>query len=64
MSDELTVGNITFEEWQEPIDFVQKHERLPINLQVVKTCKYLLPCGKCDKTDQMCSQYDWVQMKT
>ena len=20
-------------------------------------CKYLLPCGKCDKTDEMCSQY-------
>lgn len=24
----------------------------------IKECKYLLPCGKCDKTDQMCSQYE------
>ena len=24
----------------------------------IKECKYLLPCGKCDKTDMMCSQYE------
>lgn len=23
----------------------------------IKSCSYLLPCGICDKTDQMCSQY-------
>ena len=26
----------------------------------IKTCKYLLPCGKCDKTDLMCSQYHTI----
>ncbi len=25
----------------------------------IKDCKYLLPCGKCDKTDQMCSQWQF-----
>ena len=24
----------------------------------IKNCKYLLPCGKCDKTDLLCSQYE------
>lgn len=23
----------------------------------IKSCSYLLPCGICDKTNQMCSQY-------
>ena len=29
----------------------------------IKDCKYLLPCGKCDKTDQICSQYMTIEMK-
>lgn len=29
----------------------------------IKVCKYLLPCGKCDKTDQMCSQWQFVSLK-
>ena len=24
---------------------------------MIESCSYLLPCGICDKTDQMCSQY-------
>lgn len=32
----------------------------PIN---IKVCKYLLLCGKCDKTDQMCSQWQFVPLK-
>ena len=27
-------------------------------LKVIKHCKYLLPCGHCDKFDAPCSQYD------
>lgn len=26
-------------------------------INAIKECKYLLPCGKCDKDDQKCSQY-------
>lgn len=29
-----------------------------IKLIGIQDCKYLLPCGKCDKTDLMCSQYE------
>lgn len=29
-----------------------------IKLISIKDCKYLLPCGKCDKTDLLCSQYE------
>ena len=25
----------------------------------IKDCKYLLPCGKCDQTGQMCSQWQF-----
>lgn len=24
----------------------------------IEPCKYLLPCGKCDKTDLLCNQYE------
>ena len=24
---------------------------------IIKSCPYLLPCGRCDKTDLVCSQY-------
>ena len=24
---------------------------------IIESCPYLLPCGICDKTNQMCSQY-------
>ena len=29
-----------------------------ITLIGIKDCKYLLLCGKCDKTNLMCSQYE------
>ena len=28
-----------------------------IQLQSIQKCKYLLPCGICDKSGKMCSQY-------
>lgn len=27
------------------------------NVQVINSCKYLLPCGRCDKSGELCSQY-------
>lgn len=24
---------------------------------IIKSCPHLLPCGRCDKTDLVCSQY-------
>ena len=48
----------------EAIDKFNKdvEEGLRENMLHVMPCKYLLPCGKCDKTDQMCSQYCEVKI--
>ena len=46
-----------FEDEEEELHFVQPHPRIPVQLTTIMSCKYLLPCGKCDKTDEMCSQY-------
>ena len=32
-----------------------------INLKVID-CKYYLPCGRCDKTNGLCSQLDGIVM--
>ena len=32
-----------------------------VNTIPIKDCRYLLPCGRCDKTDEMCSQYQTVK---
>ena len=29
----------------------------------IKECKYLLPCGKCDKTDELCTQFEIITLK-
>lgn len=31
-------------------------------LTVIKACKYLLPCGHCDKFDRVCTQYGSIGM--
>lgn len=31
------------------------------NLQMIEPCIYLLPCGICDKNQQMCSQYEVIE---
>lgn len=31
--------------------------------EVIKNCKYLLPCGHCDKFDRTCSQYGDIQVE-
>ena len=55
---------IEFDEEQEELDFVQYHEKLATVLQTVKpevlhtySCKYYLPCGRCDKTGEICTQF-------
>lgn len=32
--------------------------------QCIQKCKYLLPCGICDKTNEICSQYGYTVTKT
>ena len=36
--------------------------QMPIQLTTIMSCEYLLPCGRCDKTDEMCSQYQEVTL--
>lgn len=31
-------------------------------LTAIKACKYLLPCGHCDKFDNVCTQYGSIDM--
>ena len=28
------------------------------------SCKYMLPCGICEKTDMVCSHYNRIEIKT
>lgn len=37
---------------------------MPIQLTTIMSCKYLLPCGRCDKTNEMCTQYQEVTLHT
>ena len=32
-------------------------------IEIIEKCKYLLPCGHCDKFDRTCSQYDKIQIE-
>ena len=38
------------------IDYVPPIKQ-EFDFKAIKECKYLLPCGKCDKNDLKCSQY-------
>lgn len=40
------------------VEMALKNGSEGIKLIPIQQCKYLLPCGKCDKTDEMCSQYE------
>lgn len=40
------------------VEMALKNSANGIKPIAIKECKYLLPCGKCDKTDLMCSQYE------
>ena len=33
-----------------------------IDKLLIKSCKYLLPCGKCDKTDELCTQFKIIKL--
>lgn len=50
----------------------QSHVSLPmpprareieLEMNLIKSCKYLLPCGICDKNNEMCSQYEFTKGK-
>lgn len=30
---------------------------------IIKTCKYLLPCGWCDKKNEICNEFTFVTTK-
>jgi hypothetical protein len=40
------------------VEIALKNSVNDMKLIAIKDCKYLLPCGKCDKTDLLCSQYE------
>lgn len=42
----------SFKQYQDDLD-IKDRTQLIEN----KSCKYLLPCGKCDKSNEKCSQY-------
>ena len=42
------------------LELLKQNTMKPIT---IKACKYLLPCGKCDKTDKMCSQWQFMPLK-
>ncbi len=44
--------DITLDEAEKLIKGAKNLTPMPI-----KSCSYLLPCGICDKTNQMCSQF-------
>lgn len=33
-----------------------------MKMDIIKHCKYLLPCGHCDKFDRTCNQYMEIQI--
>ena len=35
-----------------------------LNIVSTVSCKYMLPCGICDKTDMVCSHFDKIEIKT
>ena len=42
---------------QEEIDSLLSVLAKNKNIGAIRECKYLLPCGICDKNDMMCSQF-------
>ena len=57
-SEEITGTQKSMSDPASKVEKALKNSVNDMELITIKVCKYLLPCGKCDKTDQMCSQYE------
>lgn len=59
-SEEITGTQKSMSDPASKVEMALKNSVNDMKPIIIKGCKYLLPCGKCDKTDQMCSQWQFI----
>ena len=62
-SEEITGAQKSMSDPVSKVEMALKNSVNDMKPITIKGCKYLLPCGKCDKTDLMCSQWQFVPLK-
>ena len=60
-SEEITGTQKSMSDPVSKVEMALKNSVYDMKPITIKDCKYLLPCGKCDKTDLMCSQWGYYQ---